>query len=74
MVSTRIVVMTGMEISEIRQMGQLPDNLTILPKPIPFNTIETILYQQAQALGLITTPNVKVAEHCEESANISSGV
>jgi hypothetical protein len=27
----------------------------VLPKPIPFNTVETILYQQAVALNLKTT-------------------
>jgi excisionase family DNA binding protein len=51
----RIVIVTGVETKEIMGMGSLPDGLMVLPKPIPFNTVETILYQQAVALNLKTT-------------------
>lgn len=61
MLNTRIVVMTGLEISEIVKMGPLPEGLMVLPKPIPFNTVETILYQQAQALGLRTASSLDIA-------------
>lgn len=47
---TRAVVITGLSTQEIIVLGNLPEGLMILPKPIPFNTIETILYQQASAL------------------------
>lgn len=50
MKNTKIVVVTGMEIKEIMKMGVMPDNLLVLPKPIPFKTVETILYQQSNAL------------------------
>lgn len=51
---TRIVVVTGLETREIMTMGKLPEGLMVLPKPIPFNTVETIMYQQALALNLIS--------------------
>lgn len=56
MSQSKIIVMTGLPIHEIKQMGRIPDGLTVLPKPIPFNTIETILYQQAQTLSLRLDP------------------
>lgn len=52
MANTHIVAVTGLEIREIMAMGKLPEGLTILPKPIPFITVETILYQQAIQLNL----------------------
>lgn len=52
MADTHIVVITGLEVREIMAMGKLPEGLTILPKPIPFATVETILYQQALQLKL----------------------
>lgn len=55
MQQSRIVIVTGVETKEIMGMGTLPDGLMVLPKPIPFNTVETILYQQAVALNLKTT-------------------
>ncbi len=50
MKNTKIVVVTGLETREIMKMGVMPDGLMVLPKPIPFNTVETILYQQANTL------------------------
>lgn len=52
MSACKIVAMTGLEAKEIMKMGALPEGLTILPKPIPFNTVETLLYQHAQKLNL----------------------
>ncbi|MEY4719241.1 MAG: hypothetical protein RL563_1859 [Pseudomonadota bacterium] len=54
MQQTRIVVVTGLEAKDIMTMGQLPEGLMVLPKPIPFNTVETLLYQQANQLHLPT--------------------
>ena len=55
MKNTRIVVVTGMETRDVMKLGVIPDGLMVLPKPIPFNTVETILYQHAHALGIIVT-------------------
>ncbi len=52
MQQTKIVVVTGLETREIIKMGTLPEGIVVLPKPIPFNTVETILYQQALALNI----------------------
>ncbi len=46
MKNTKFVVVTGMSSSEIELLGVIPDGVVILPKPIPFKTIETILLQQ----------------------------
>jgi excisionase family DNA binding protein len=56
MKDTKIVVVTGMEVKEIMKMGIMPNDLLVLPKPIPFKTVETILYQQSNAL----TQHVKI--------------
>lgn len=53
--NTHIVVVTGLETKEVMRMGKIPQGITVLPKPIPFNTVETILYQQALAQNLQTT-------------------
>lgn len=57
--NTRIVAVTGLETREIIAMGKLPEGIIVLPKPIPFNTVETILYQQANTLNLNTAPILK---------------
>jgi excisionase family DNA binding protein len=54
MKDTKIIAVTGMEARDIVKMGAIPDGLMVLPKPIPFKTVETILYQQASALELKT--------------------
>jgi len=64
---TKIVIMTGMPIHEIKALGRIPEGVTVLPKPIPFNTIETILYQQAQALSLKIDPLEHSAARAGES-------
>ena len=50
MKDTRIVVVTGMEARDIDKLGVIPDGVMVLPKPIPFKTVETILYQAVNAL------------------------
>jgi hypothetical protein len=52
MKDTRIVVVTGMEARDIDKLGTIPDGVMVLPKPIPFKTVETILYQAANSLTL----------------------
>lgn len=54
MQNTRIVIVTGLETREVMNMGNVPDGVMVLPKPIPFNTVETILYQQARSLNFRT--------------------
>ena len=51
MKNTKIVIVTRLEIREITKMGVIPNDVMVLPKPIPFNTVETILYQQANILN-----------------------
>ncbi len=51
MKNTKIVVVTGMETRDIIKLGVIPDGLMVLPKPIPFNTVETILYQLSNSLN-----------------------
>ncbi len=53
MKDTKIVVVTGMDASEIDKMGLIPEGVVVLPKPIPFNTIETILSQQSCEIAAI---------------------
>ena len=42
-----IVVVTGLDVSTIRQRGGLPDGVRVLPKPIPFAELEMIATEQA---------------------------
>jgi hypothetical protein len=46
------VVVTGLGTREIISMGELPLGIMVLPKPIPFQTVETILYQKSIELGI----------------------
>ncbi|MDO9107087.1 MAG: response regulator [Methylovulum sp.] len=48
----RIVVITGLEPEEIYRRGGLPETVTILGKPIPFDTLDTIFAQRAATLGI----------------------
>jgi excisionase family DNA binding protein len=50
MKDSKIIVATGLGTAEIMKMGRLPEDIMILPKPVPFQTVETILYQQSCAL------------------------
>ncbi len=47
MKDSKIIVATGLKAVDIMKMGALPEDIMILPKPIPFQTLETILYQQS---------------------------
>ena len=47
MKDSKIIVATGLKAVDIMKMGTLPEDIMILPKPIPFQTLETILYQQS---------------------------
>ncbi|WAK03237.1 response regulator [Methylobacter sp. YRD-M1] len=49
MKDSKIIVATGLKAVDIMKMGTLPEDIMILPKPIPFQTLETILYQQSHA-------------------------
>lgn len=51
----RIVVITGMDAVEIQRNGGLPDTITILGKPIPFETLDVLFAERAIALGLAGT-------------------
>lgn len=57
MQNTLIFVLTALEIREIISMGKLPEGVRVLPKPIPFNTLETVFYQHASELKLLTSLN-----------------
>lgn len=48
----RIVVITGMDAAEIFNRGGLPEDVTILPKPLPLEMLENIFQQRATTLGL----------------------
>ncbi len=48
---TKFIVITGLETKEIMKMGTIPEGVMVLPKPIPFSTVETILFQQSSTLN-----------------------
>lgn len=41
--STRIVVVSGMTADQIKAAGGLPENVTVLSKPIPFNDLRKVI-------------------------------
>lgn len=49
----RIVVVTSMAAEEIKQHGGLPESVTILNKPVPFEVLNGIFAQRALTLGLV---------------------
>jgi len=51
----RIVVITGMDAAEIFRRGGLPEEVTVLPKPLPLDILENIFQQRAATLGLRLT-------------------
>lgn len=51
----RIVVITGVDAKEIQHEGGLPEGVTLLGKPIPFDKLNVIFAERAAALGLIDT-------------------
>lgn len=50
----KIVVATGLSAAEIADKGGLPSGVLLLPKPLPFETFQTICMQYATELGLPT--------------------
>lgn len=58
----RIVVLTAMGGAEIQSCGGLPETVTILGKPIPFQTLDAIFSERAAALGLSEAPDVALPD------------
>lgn len=50
---TKIIVITGLPAADIIENGGLPPGVAILPKPVPFDTLETLCVQRATELGLM---------------------
>jgi excisionase family DNA binding protein len=49
----KFIVITGLPAAEILEIGGLPPGVAILPKPVPFDTLETLCIQRATELGLM---------------------
>lgn len=49
----KFIVITGLPAAEILESGGLPPGVAILPKPVPFDTLETLCIQRATELGLM---------------------
>jgi excisionase family DNA binding protein len=49
----KIIVITGLPAADIIESGGLPPGIALLPKPVPFDTLETLCMQRATELGLI---------------------
>jgi excisionase family DNA binding protein len=49
----KIIVITGLHAADIVESGGLPSGVAILPKPVPFDTLETLCIQRATELGLM---------------------
>jgi excisionase family DNA binding protein len=50
---TKAVIVTGMEASAIQARGGIPPDVHLLPKPVPFKTLETLCLIRANELGLL---------------------
>lgn len=53
----KIIVVTGLPASEILQGGGLPPGVSLLPKPVPFDTLEALCMQRATELGFVSSQN-----------------
>lgn len=53
----KIIVVTGLPASEILQGGGLPSGVSLLPKPVPFDTLEALCMQRATELGFVPNLN-----------------
>lgn len=51
----KIIVVTGLQATEILEGGGLPSGVSLLPKPVPFDTLEALCMQRATELGLMST-------------------
>jgi len=52
-----IIAVTGLSQREVEEKGGLPQGVHLFTKPIPFETIETLLYQKAHAKAIQRTAN-----------------
>jgi len=52
-----IIVVTGLSAGEILDRGGLPPGVTLAPKPVSFDVIETIFAQKATQLGIAIKPH-----------------
>ncbi len=50
--SMKIIVVTGLGAAEVIEGGGLPSGVALLPKPVPFEILETLCVQRAAELGL----------------------
>lgn len=56
MANTTVVVVTGLDASEVSASGGVPVNVEVLPKPIPFARLLAIAQGVSQRLGLMPLP------------------
>jgi excisionase family DNA binding protein len=49
----KFIVITGLPAADILEFGGLPAGVALLPKPVPFDTLETLCMQRATELGLM---------------------
>ena len=54
---TRIVVVSGLEASELTQRGGIPADIEILPKPVPFARLQAIATDIAGARSMTLMPS-----------------
>jgi hypothetical protein len=54
MARTTVVVVTGLDINEVRSSGGVPAGVEILGKPVPFARLLSIALDTLQRLGLAT--------------------
>ncbi len=52
----QLVVVSGLDASEIADRGGLPANVTVLSKPIPFDRLEAMVSARCAALGIGERP------------------
>ena len=52
----QLVVVSGLDAAEIAERGGLPENVTVLSKPIPFEQLEAMVAARCKTLGIGETP------------------
>ena len=53
-----ILVVTGLEAAEITAMGELPADIPVYPKPIPFAALRQVIQRHVQSPFLLYNPSV----------------